>query len=231
MSDKKLDSLFERLLGEPEDVSSSLDPTDIAALAAALDAEQGPAAPPAMSGDPTALLAAYLDGGLDERQRQAFEANLAAAPAELHEAQASLAFAAAVAAERATAPRSLVATALTMLPEAPKAKPRQRSSFFAGFVSARSWQWSALAAAAAVVVVAVGTYRLEETRQPAVATAPPTQNAPTFATGTANTVPTSDHVSKDCPSLDPKAPAASGTDPCPPSKTNDHADPSGAGQK
>lgn len=96
----------------------------------------------------TALLAAYLDGGLDEAAQQEVAARLAGSPSAYHDAAGADAFLAAVAGAQLAAPADLVASTIARARPSPAPMARQRPML---------WKWSAalavLAAAIAVVVV------------------------------------------------------------------------------
>lgn len=113
---ENLTSLFEAMLGDDARTNQRLAPDHIiefmAELAARGQAAEANVVTEAGPDDRTAMRAAFLDGGLDGSARRRFETMLAASPADLQEAIASLSFLDDVEGHRATAPADLVDAAI-----------------------------------------------------------------------------------------------------------------------
>jgi hypothetical protein len=112
-------SLFEAILSDAGTQAAESARLDAVLAAAELSerlAEAEPR-PDIDTGDLPALLAAYLDGGLDESERHRVEALFAASPADLHDAAAMLAHLDAIVARRSSAPSDLLEAAIAALTE------------------------------------------------------------------------------------------------------------------
>jgi hypothetical protein len=114
-----LASLFEAILahpGEPTETPTRLNAILLAAeLAAQLDETVPKILPDLGTGNPIALLAAHLDGGLGLGERRQIKALLAASPAQFQDAFASLAYLEDIAADRSSAPVLLLDAAIAGL--------------------------------------------------------------------------------------------------------------------
>ena len=175
---KQIASLFEQLLGDPEEFAKRPTVAD-AALAAAhlsatLDAVEPESVPNAGAGDPIALVAGYLDGGIEDQERRKVEASLATSPAELHDAAASLSFLDDIAARTSAAPADLVDTAITELRAAQPVAARQTARRRFGW-SVRAWQWSG-ALAAVLILIAIGLDRIGQQAPKQFTTIPSSPN-------------------------------------------------------
>ena len=167
MDSKELEALIGQVLDEAAPHAGA-PPVDRAAVVARLAAGLGErAALPDESGDPTASLAAALDGGLGEAERDALEARLAADPVALHELAAGLAYLDALAAEASPAPKDLVEASLARLPPPAQAASRRRVRWLL-----QPWQWSGVVAV--LLLAIVGTTLIgERAKQPFEQAAPP----------------------------------------------------------
>ena len=149
MTTGPLHSLFERLFGGGSAAPEGGDHRLAAELAARLDQGRGDDHEKAAANpEPTtALLAAYLDGGLDEAAQRDIHARLVAAPAALHDAASADAFLAAIEATKQSAPADLVAAELARSMPASGTRPAPRRSF------GLSWIWSGAVAAVAIAAI------------------------------------------------------------------------------
>jgi hypothetical protein len=113
-----LTSLFEAMLGDVARANQRLTPDLVlefmAELAARGRTDEANSVKEAGPEDRTAVRAAFLDGGLDGSARRQFETMLAASPADLQEAIASLSFLDDVEGHRATAPTDQVDAAIAI---------------------------------------------------------------------------------------------------------------------
>jgi hypothetical protein len=108
---EELASLFEAMVGDAGVSGGMAASVDVSRFAAELAIRLSTGEPNAASdsgNDHVAMLAAYLDGGLDDSSRQKVEALLAASPAELQNAIASLVHLEDIARARSSAPGELV---------------------------------------------------------------------------------------------------------------------------
>lgn len=148
MTPATLHSLFDRLFGGT-DGAGRIDARHAAELAAGM--EHGEPTNVELDDDPersTALLAAYLDGDLDDAVQQEVHMRLSQSPALLHEVASADAFLDAMASARVAAPAELVATIIARTRPATVLTPPQGRSF-------AIWKWSGMAVALAVAVFAV----------------------------------------------------------------------------
>jgi hypothetical protein len=113
-----LTSLFTAMLGDATRANQRLTPDLVlefmAELAARGRTDEANAVTEADTGNRTAMRAAFLDGGLDGSARRQFEVLLAAAPADLQETIASVAFLDDVEGHRSPAPADLVDAAIAI---------------------------------------------------------------------------------------------------------------------
>ncbi len=148
MTPGPLHALFERLFGGTDDAAKdSAHACQTAHLAADLD--HGDDHHGELSDSPersTALLAAYLDGGLDEAKQNDLLARLSQSLTALHELASARAFLGAVAASRETAPADLVASSIAMSRPTATSSSSPRRSF-------SIWKWSGVALAMAVAAI------------------------------------------------------------------------------
>jgi hypothetical protein len=125
---EELASLFEAMVGDARlsgDKAVSVNVSRFAAeLAARLPTGEPSASLDTDMNDQVAMLAAYLDGGLDDSARQWVEALLAASPAELQNAIASLVHLENIARVRSAAPDDLVDAAIARWKESPEGAKR-----------------------------------------------------------------------------------------------------------
>jgi len=143
-----LHSLFERHFGGT-DGAGRIDARHAAELAAGM--ERGDPTNGELADNPersTALLAAYLDGGLDDAAQQEVHARLSNSPAQVHEVASADAFLDAMESARVTAPADLVTTTISKRRTAAVLIPPPRQS-------SAIWKWSGMVVAVAVAVVAV----------------------------------------------------------------------------
>lgn len=148
MTPAPLHSLFERLFGGT-DGAGRIDARHTAELAAGM--EHGDPTKGELADNPersTALLAAYLDGGLDDAAQQEVHARLSQSPARVHEVASADAFLEAMASAGATAPADLVTAIIARNRPATVSKLPPRRSF-------AIWKWSGVAVAVAVLAVLV----------------------------------------------------------------------------
>lgn len=151
MSQGSLHSLFERLFGNADDAPKGNEHArHTAHLASGFDAQRG-SGHGELADNPehsTALMAAYLDGGLNETAQQDIHARLAQSPAALHDLDSADAFLSAITQEPQIAPADLVASVIARnRPTASVSKVAQkRIPVF--------WQWSGALVGLAVAVVA-----------------------------------------------------------------------------
>lgn len=110
---ERLEEYLAHLLGEPNAASPALDAAHAAELAARLRQADGPGL--AAEGDPSERLAAFFEGALDDRDRGAFEADLARHSEEREDLEAARQFLDRVTQNAAAAPEDLLAEALTAL--------------------------------------------------------------------------------------------------------------------
>jgi hypothetical protein len=125
---EELASLFEAMVGDAGVSGDRAASVNLSRFAAELAARLSPGAANASldtgMNDQVAMLAAYLDGGLDDSARQRVEALLAASPAELQNAIASLVHVEDIARARSAAPGDLVEAAIAGWKESPEGAER-----------------------------------------------------------------------------------------------------------
>ena len=125
---EELASLFEAMVGDVSvsgDKAASVNVSRfVAELAIRLSTGEQHAWLGTGSNDDVAMLAAYLDGGLDDSARQKVEALLAASPAKLQNAIASLVHIEDIARARSAAPGDLVEAAIARWKESPEGARR-----------------------------------------------------------------------------------------------------------
>jgi hypothetical protein len=124
-----LTSLLEAIVGDVSRPNEEPAPNIVgnltAELTARLRSDDPNRSPETNTGDRIAMLAAYLDGGLDVSTRRQVEALLAASPAELQDAMACLVDLDDVESRRASAPVDLVDAAIAAWRAGRTAVPRQ----------------------------------------------------------------------------------------------------------
>jgi len=155
-----LHMLFERLLGNAAPPTGDVQARQLAELSARLESDDGELAE-------TALLAAYLDDGLDAASQLDLHLRMARSASALHDIASADAFIEAVTVGLKTAPADLVAASLA------RSQPARavRRSF-------RLWTWSGVVAALAAAAI-VGFFGLDRQAPPlpaplpVVATLPP----------------------------------------------------------
>lgn len=113
---ENLTTLFAAMLGEADRPNERVTPELVLEFIAELSARSRAGEPngrrEAGTGERIGRLAAYLDSGIEESVRQQFEAQLAASPADIQEAIASLGYLDDVEGHRAPAPADLVDAAI-----------------------------------------------------------------------------------------------------------------------
>jgi hypothetical protein len=121
---EELASLFEAMVGDAGVSGDRATSIDVSRFAAELAARLSPSAANASldtdMNDQVAMLAAYLDGGLDDSARQRVEALLAASPTELQNAIASLVHLEDITRARSAAPGDLVDAAIAGWKKSPE---------------------------------------------------------------------------------------------------------------
>ena len=162
-----LERLIDRLFGDGAEAPPA-DAADMAEFSAHL---AQPGRPPVVQeGDPAEPLAAWLDGALDGAARDAFEADLAHAPAERHDLESAQSFLDSVTAHPLMAPADLVEAAVAALP--PGRAPQRDGVLqsVARWLRGRPWTLGAAGGAVAVAfsVVLVISANLESPATQAV---------------------------------------------------------------
>ena len=155
-----LERLIDRLFGDGAEAPPA-DAADMAEFSAHL---AQPGRPPVVQeGDPAEPLAAWLDGALDGAARDAFEADLAHAPAERHDLESAQSFLDSVTAHPLAAPADLVEAAVAALPAGRARQPDGALQSFARWLRGRRWTLGAAGGAVAVAfsVVLVISANLE----------------------------------------------------------------------
>lgn len=143
-----LERLIDRLFGDGAEALPPPDAADMAEFAAHLAQPDRPPGTP--EGDPAEPLAAWLDGGLEDAARDAFEADLARAQGERHDLESAQAFLDTVIAHPLAAPADLVDAAVAALPRLGVRFRQSSWQIFIQWLRGRPWTLSAAGGAVAV---------------------------------------------------------------------------------